>query len=173
MKSKIEPEICQSVSRGDSMTQWARDRRSKVDHVVSNVYPLPYVPSPSSLCPDAITATTDPPGPARHATNRSDHPQRHSTTLTTQTRIHRGTSANRRRGHPRTCSSDQPRGGFRSDSEGRTDNISWSWSNRRVPPYGSREVPTRDGYLGLYMQDAEDHVNRPKRRIRNRLCPQR
>ena len=145
----------------------------QLDHVVNNVYPLPYVRDPSSLCPNAVTTTANPPGPARYTTNRSYDPQRHSTALTTQTRIHRGTSANRRRGCTRTRSSDQPRGGFHPDSEGRTDNISWSRPNRRVPPYGSGEVPTCDGYSGLHMQDAEDDVYRPERRIRDRLCPQR
>jgi len=28
-----------------------------------------------------------------------------------------------------------------------------------------------DGYPGLHMQDAEDDVDRPERRIRDRLCP--
>ena len=145
----------------------------KLDHAVSNVYHLPYVPKPSSLCPNAATATANTPSPARYPTNRSNGPQRHSTNLTTQTRIYRGTSANRRRGRTRMRSSDQSRGGFRSDSEGRTDNLSWSRSNRWILPYGSREIPARDGYSGLHMQDAEDDVNRPKRRIRDRLHPQR
>ena len=118
---------------------------------VSNVCPLPHVPSPPSLCPDAVTATANPPSPACRPADRPDGPQRHPVTLTAQARLHGRPSANGRRGHARTLSSDKPRGGFRSHSEGRADNLSWSRSNRRIPPYGSREVPTCDGYSGLHM----------------------
>lgn len=168
MKSKIEPGIRRSVSG----PLWDDARGCSVDHVVSNVRPLSYFPNPSSLCPNAVIATANPPSPARYTTDRFNGPQRYPTTPTTQTRIHRGTSANRRRGRARTRSSDQPRGGFRSDSEGRTDNLSWPRSNRRIPPYRPREVPTHDGYSGLYMQDAENDVHCPERRIWDHICAQ-
>jgi hypothetical protein len=123
--------------------------RSRV--IESDVCPLPHVPSPSSLCPNAVTTTANTPDPTLHSANRPNGPQRHSTTLTTQAGIHCRPPANGRRGRARTCSSDQPRGGFRYDSEGRADNLSWARPNRRIPPHGFGEVPTCDGYSGLYL----------------------
>lgn len=145
---KIQPAGSCSGGLDQEVTQRVPCRSRVIE---SDVCSLPCVPNPSSLRPNAVTSTTNPPSPTRHPADRSDGSQRHSAALTTQTGIHRGSSANGRGGRPRTCSSDQPWSGFRPNSEGRANNLSWTRPTRRVPSYGSRELSTCDGYSRLHL----------------------